>query len=368
MLPIDSDLNELPKWLAIKECLRSRISAGALGKEGDSFPTVRHIAAQHGVALVTAHKVVKILRDEGYIRSDGKRNVITALAGGAQRRLGFLATMPDNPFFAALARHTTEYAAARGYEVLCAYSSYDLEREKRLLNSFQRERVAGILACPADVRLSGATYSSCSIPLVFLGRKPEDNESDAVLPENFSAGQSVARHLWDCGARSFAYIGLRGYDSDPRLQGFRSGLVGLGAELADSSLAFADNLNWESAVQSVVEITHRLPRPVGLFCYHDLLASRVMRALSAQRLRIPEEIMVVGFDDLPLAAELSPALTSVSYPLQQMSELAIERILKRICGDPSPPSIHSLEPRLMIRASTGGVGVVSVAHTSVRGI
>lgn len=363
----DSAINsgDLPKWLAVKERLRSLIGAGAFGAEGENFQTVRSIAEQYGVALVTAQKVVKILRDEGFIRAEGKRNVITALAGGSQRRLGFLATMPDNPFFATLARHITENAAERGYEVLCAYSSYDLEREKKLLEMFQREKVAGVLACPADVRHSGAAYSSCGIPLVFLGRKPSDNEADAVLPENFSAGQAVARHLWDCGAKSFAYVGLRDYDCDPRLQGFRSGLAELGGELPDTALAFADNLDWDSAILNFIKVARSLPRPAGIFCFHDLLAARLMRALSAEGMRIPEDILVVGFDDLPLAAELTPALTSVAYPLRQMAELAIDRILKRIHGDSSPPCVHLLEPRLTIRASTGGAAIESTAHAAV---
>lgn len=357
--PIHS--HEFPKWLVVKERLSSLIVTGAFGAEGESFPTVRSLAEQHGVSLVTAQKVVTILRDQGFIRTEGKRYVITALAGGAQKQLGFLATMPDNPFFAALARHITDSAAERGCEVLCAYSSYDIKREKQLLDMFRREKVAGILACPADIHLSEPNFSTCATPLVFLGRKPMGSGADAVLPQNFSAGQAVARHLHNCGARSFAYVGLQDYDCDPRLQGFRAGLTECGVKLPDKALSFADKLDWDPAIRELVRIVSGLPHPTAVFCFHDLLAARAMRELSAQGLQIPGEILVAGFDDLPLAAELTPALTSVSYPLKQMAELAIDRILKRIHGDLSPPCVHSLDPRLVIRASTGGAGAEAYA-------
>lgn len=360
--------HDLPKWFSVKENLRAQIMAGAFGGEGDCFPTIRSLTEICGVSLVTAQKVVTILRDEGFIRSEGKRYVITSIASITKRRLGFLATMPDNPFFATLARHISEVAAERGCEVLCAYSAYDVAREKQLIEMFQREKVAGILACPADTHLSVPNFSSCRTPLVFLGRKPVDVQADAVLPQNFSAGQAIARHLHDCGASSYAYVGLKDYDCDPRLQGFRAGLAEFGAHLPDKALFFADNMDWDPTIRELAKAVSKLPHPTAVFCFHDLLAARAMRELSVKGLLIPDEVLVAGFDDLPLAAELTPALTSVAYPLRQMAELALERLLKRVQGDTSPPCVHSLDPRLVSRASTGGVTANAPPYTVAYGL
>jgi len=351
----DTNIERLPKALRVCEQLRNEIRNQKFGSQMTPFPPVRTLAERYDISLVTAQKVVTMLKEDGLLQLEGKRYLVACaepVKTVRPLRLGVVVTMLDNPFFAMLLKNIEIAADKRNIEVIAASSNYDTDREKELLSMFVRDGIDGILACPANETESTANFTDLKLPYVLIGRKVNNINADTVLVQNFSAGQAVARHMVSLGIKNFGYVGLVNYACDLRLQGFRAGLAEAGLELPDNMITTVDNQHINQMPSSLEGMLRQLRKPGGIFCFHDLLAARLLRLANRNHIRVPEDLAVVGFDNLPIAAELTPPLTSVAYPLDQMAETAVTAICRRIEGDSSRPIVNYLDPMLIIREST----------------
>jgi DNA-binding LacI/PurR family transcriptional regulator len=348
----------LPKGLRVKELLRREILEGKHGGPGAPFMPVRELAESRGISLVTAQKIVVMLKEDGVLSQSGRRHCVSEAVRPVSRkepRIAVIVTMLDNPFFSSLLKNIELAAEKRGVRVISASSNYDVEREEELLEMFAHDGVDGILACPANDKSSAPAFSALKIPCALIGRKISGVDLDAVLVNNFSAGQGAARHLTGIGLKHFAYAGFKNHVCDPRRQGFISGLAEAGFELSCEALVSAENNRLDLAVPDLERLLESLPKPAGVFCFHDLLAGRLLRLAARMSLRVPDDIAVIGFDNLPVAAELSPSLTSVAYPIDQMAETALSMLMGRVNGVKGRAVTSFLDPELIIRESTAGV-------------
>ena len=329
---------------------------GVYGVGGDSFITVRELALKSGASLVTAQKVMTMLQEEGLVGRKGRRNVILSLPpvpGRDGHLLGLLVTNLENPFFAQLAKQVENSARNRGFELITAGSDYDPEREREVLEMFARKGVGGVLACPCDSGSSGSNFAACSLPFVFIARRIAGVVADAVLVRNKEAGCDVARHLLECGYRNFAYVGVDNFASDPRRQGFFEELSRHGFRCGDGNVLLVDNQDIDASTRALTDFVMSQTKPVGMFCFHDLIAARLLKTAHFLGLNVPGDLAVVGFDNLPVSAELIPSLTTVAYPVDDMAELALDCLeslmnKKRI---PIESNIY-ISPKLVIREST----------------
>lgn len=260
----------------------------------------------------------------------------------------------DSPFFASLLKNAELATNRHGIELISTCSNYDLSRERQKLEMMIASGATGILACPANDVDSAPNFTGLELPFVLLGRRIEGIDADSVLVQNFSAGQAVARHLCRCGKTDFGYIGVKNFVRDPRMQGFRAGLAENGFKLGNDKIVLVDNNNIDSSSTAIGQLAGRLNPPSGIFCFHDLIASLLLRLAIRNGISVPEHLAVVGFDNLPVALELTPSLTSMDYPIDQMAETALELLMKRMNGSKSRPVVNYLEPTLVIRESTAG--------------
>ena len=342
--------------------LRSQIAAGEFGSPDGRFPTTRDLAVREHVSLKTAFRIICRLREEGILEKAGRGHRIAPLlpeAGGAARPLllGFLATCLESPYFAKLACHAEEFAHSVGASLIIASSNYDFSTECERLRMFCRQGVAGILLCPwASTPEQEAFYAGLPVPWVLLGRKLESTECDAVLVDNQRAAQRMARHLIEQGITEFAYIGQRGKVNDRRLFGFRAELAAAGFPLPEQKILRLDIQNHDrcrTAIEGLLK--KRGTGRLGIFCYHDLFAIRCLNLCLRLGIRVPDEVAVAGFDDLPGAAETYPPLTSVSYPVRDMVRLAFESLYTRIkFRTPGGGICRYLDSKLIVRGSTTG--------------
>ena len=339
--------------------LRERIAAGELGACGDRFMTTRELAAREKLSLKTAFRVIGSLRDSGLLEKSGRGHRIAPVlpeTGAAARPLliGFLAACLENPYFAKLAAYAEEFAHSVGASMIIASSSYDFATECERLRMFCRQGVAGILVCPrASTPREEAFYANLPVPCVMLGRRLESAECDAVLVDNQLAAQRVARHLIEEGITEFAYIGQSGKLNDRRLFGFRAELAAANFALPESRVLFLDGQRPEACRAAIAQLLEkRGPGRLGVFCYHDLFAIRCLNLCLRMGIRVPDEVAVAGFDDLPGAAETYPPLTSVSYPVRDMVRLAFESLYTRIKFHTSTGICRYLDSKLIVRGST----------------
>lgn len=339
--------------------LKNGIAAGKYGGSGGRFLTTREICECKQVSLKTAFHILTRLREDGILEKVGRDyRIASVFAPAAAEKpvlIGFLATCLESPYFAKLASHAEEFAHSIGASLIIASSNYDFEKECERLKMFCRQGVAGILICPwASTPEQEAFYSELPVPYVMLGRKLESADCDAVLVNNQKAAQETARHLVEQGLTEFAYIGQRGKVTDRRLFGFRAELGARGIPLPDSHILRVDSQNPDEFRNGLLRLLKKKRSGrLGIFCYHDLFAIRAISLCHQLGLRIPQDVAVAGFDDLPAAEETFPPLTSVSYPVQDMARLAFESLYTRIkFGSVSGGVCRYLDSKLIVRAST----------------
>lgn len=351
--------NLLPKAQRIKEELRNEIASGAFGESGSPFLTTRGLCDYKNISLKTAHRIINMLKDDGMLELQGKRHFICRTdskpeSADDKKLIGFLVTNLENPFFAGLAGHIQDFAREAGYELIIAASGYDAMQERDQLEMFCRQQVSGILACPWATDDNEEFYCGLPVPFTLIGRKLKTRDADAVLVNNNLAAQSVADHLIAEKFKHFAYIGPAGLQRDPRLTGFRASLFEQGYDLPEENILQLSNSNAEADISKIATfIKEKSHTRTGIFCFHDLFAVRALNVCHSLNISVPARIGLVGFDNLPVASEVFPPLTSISYPVREMAQIAFNILLGKLEKQENNDGItRYLESKLIIRKSS----------------
>ena len=352
----DASHRRSPTIPRLAEQIRRQILSGVHGAPGERFLTVRKLAETYKVSLVTAQRVMTALRDAGFVILNGNKSRVAIPENvSAGKLVGMVVTNLESPFFASLAREAQRAVVRAGAKMVIAGSDYDLERERGILEMFMASKVDGVLACPGVAPDTRGLYAGLKVPFVFIARELGGLEADAVLADNRAAARKTARHLLELERRCHAYIGPSGLNDDHRWEGFAAGLKAGGVDLADIRKLTVDIKGYELEERRFADFLASLPKPAAVFCFHDLMAAMALRAAARLGLRVPQDLAVAGFDDLPIAASLRPSLTTSAYPLRDMAANAAEILLGRISrADNTSPTKRILSPALVVRESTGG--------------
>lgn len=357
----------MSKFDQIAQQVKAQILDGQHGGPGERFMTVRELAERFGVALTTAQKVLKQLKDDGLLVADSTSpaKISPAVAsveanepgGSGPKRIGLVVTDLTNPFFSRVSRHIQQVASEAGYQVLVTSSESEFERERRLIDGFLEIGVEGLLVCPGLDDACVSLYRRLidqRVPLSFVSRRVEGIEADFVVVHNFVGGASMAGHLLSVGYKSFGYIafGPR-LKRDERLRGYRSALLEEGFELGAEEIVHGDGRDIAHGHRAMQSIMDRGRPPRAIFAYNDLLAIGALRYCQEQGIAVPGEVAIAGFDNLPECRVTSPPLTSVAYPIQSIARLAVRNLIERVEGAADrPPHRILLEPHVVVREST----------------
>jgi DNA-binding LacI/PurR family transcriptional regulator len=318
-----------------------------------SHPTVsRALSNSPLVKGETAKRIRQIAASLGYRPSA----IARSLATKKTKTIGVVVTSIADPFIADVVSGVEEAANDHGYSVFLANSNANPDREVRVVHSFHERRVDGILVTASRV---GALYvpllSQLKVPIVLINNQHPD-ETDhfiySVTIDNIKASTQVMRHLIGLGHKRIAYIGDRGgFQSDiERLAGYRQALASAEYPFLPELVVHGDGKpgGGEQAMESLLALANP---PTAVFCYNDMSALGALRALHSHGIKIPEELSVVGFDDLAIASYTSPLLTTVSQPKQQMGRMAMEIMIKLLSRIDSKTNIK-VEGELIVREST----------------
>ena len=360
---------ELTSSLAarVSHLAAAEIRAGQHGQPGDRFLTVRQIAERFDISLVTAQRAMEILKQQKILQADSTRRSIihldlkcgVAVSDGVKiRRLGMVVTNLASPFFSRLAHHVRSFASQMGCQVLLASSDYDSAHEQDIIDGFFDIGVQAILASPGPGSESRAIYNrvleQTDVRLAFISRRIEGCPVDSVLVQNMTGAGKVAEHFWQQGHRRLGYLGFRSdFEQEPRLMGFRAALHARGIELTEDQIVYAEDWRPEAGQKAMAKLMKVASPPTAVFAFHDLLALGALCYCRENKLRVPHDVALVGFDDLPESRVTTPALSTVSYPLRSMAELATQMVL-RATEDMSGREPHTvfLEPSLVVRLSS----------------
>ncbi|WP_027479288.1 LacI family DNA-binding transcriptional regulator [Gryllotalpicola ginsengisoli] len=320
---------------------------------GVSVGTVSNVL--NGKATVrpeTVERVLAAVAELGFVRNDAARQ----LRAGVSRSIGMIVLDAGNPFFTGLARAAEQRALAEGRAVLLANSDEQPEREALYLDLFEQQRVAGLLISPVGDAMDRLhALHGRGTPTVLVDRFSDDPGFSSVSVDDVAGGRMAAAHLLETGRRRIAFVGgpRRLRQVADRLRGARQALRGR----TDASLSVLPTraLTVDDGRRAASELL-RLPasdRPDAVFAANDLLAIGVLQGVLEER-RVPGELAIVGYDDIPFAASMAVPLTSVRQPYARMGERAVE-LLEREIADPSRADREHVvfEPELVVRASSG---------------
>jgi LacI family transcriptional regulator len=300
------------------------------------------------VAPETAERVHQAISDLGFVRNDAARQ----LRAGTSRCIGFVVLDVGNPFFTDLARAAEERAAESGLAVLIANSGEQPDREAAGLDLFEEQRVRGVLISPVDeitgrleqMRLRGT-------PSVLVDRMAATPGFSSVSVDDVFGGRTAVQHLLDGGRRRILFVGgpLDLEQVRDRLEGAREAVASVPG--ATIEVLPVGALTVRHGVDAGREILAMAEPPDAVFAANDLVALGVLQALVLGRLSVPDDIALVGYDDIEFAASAGVPITSVRQPRDRMGAIAVDLLLAEIEGETERSRVV-LQPELVERESS----------------
>jgi len=314
--------------------------------------TVSHVV--NGTRFVSAEARARV---EHAILALGYRpNALArSLRRGQSHTLGLLLPDSGNPFFAEMGRAVEQAASEAGFSVILCNTENDRARERHYLGALARKQVDGIVLVAAEERgqaLQGLLRAR--MPVVATDRERPGLAVDTVVAEHERGGELATRHLLSLGHRRIACIaGPRALSpSALRVAGWRRALEEAGAEADPALLVHGDFHPGTGAAAARALLA--LPRPpTAVFACNDLMALGVLRAAAELGRRVPDDLAVVGYDDIELAPFASPPLTTVAQPKREMGREAVRLLTARIADRSRPPQRTVLPVALRVRRSCG---------------
>ncbi|MGC3874682.1 LacI family DNA-binding transcriptional regulator [Halomonas sp. GXIMD04776] len=318
---------------------------------GVSITTVSHVVNDtRRVAPETLERVQRAISELGY-RPD---SVARTLKSNRSHTIGMIVTTAHNPFFSAVIRGVEDHCFANGYSLVLCNADDVEEKQLTYLQTLLDRRIDGLIVmtsrnAPAFVE----ALKQQRLPTILMDAAPSADQDIAVVNDDSRLGAKLAiDHLLAQGFEDIAL--LTGPEDHPRsrerlagaLEALQAAGIGMPVERIVTTNLLADG--GFRAMQRLLE--HR-PYPQAIFAFNDLVAIGAMRAAHECALRVPEDLSVVGYDDIELARYLSPALTTIHQPIYELGATATAQLIERLEHDrPLDPSL-SLAPRLVIRES-----------------
>jgi LacI family transcriptional regulator len=338
--------------------------------------TIADVARRAGVSTATASRVLSGVgraRPETHARVEAAARELgfrpSEIARSLKRRstltLGLIITDIENPYFPQLVKAVEDAAVAEGYAILLCNADEDPEREASYLDLLVERRVDGLIVAASTIGSRQSEWlATTALPLVLVNTPAPLGTLPTIVSDNRGGGQAAADHLLGLGHRRFGYLlpPPRNRDAPERLDGVRDALVaaGLPAEGADSVLAIGRGLpTVTGGATAMLALLESAARSTAVIAYNDLMAIGAMRAIRDRGLRVPDDISLVGFDDVAFAAYVEPALTTLHQETAEMGRWAVATLtalIKAARGeiDTARTPEHRVVPvELVIRASTG---------------
>jgi DNA-binding LacI/PurR family transcriptional regulator len=339
--------------------------------------TLADIAAR---ASVTPMTVSRVINSSGYVHAETRERVLrvaremnyrrNGLARGLKRQctetVGMVIGDIANPFAAELSRGVREVFEERGYTLFICISEHTAKEDVQAFDALADHRADGIIVATRASKSGNERLEELidsGIPVSLIGRDFRHPHADLVTADHLKGGYEATSHLIELGHKRIGFIGVS-LTQGLRLRRFQGylealkehalpledGLVVGGREGAEQMPGYSTE---EMGYDGMLKLLDLNERPTAVFARNDFTAMGALNAIKRAGLRIPEDIAVIGYDDIPLASHTSPALTTVRQPTREQGRAAAEFLLRRIEGDREQPRAEkTFACELVIREST----------------
>jgi LacI family transcriptional regulator len=328
--------------------------------------TIVDVANRAGVSAITVSRVVngsgpvsapvrarveQVIAEIGYVPN----SVARSLRSKKTDTIALIVTDMTNPFFTTVARGAEDAASDAGLMLIICNTDERDDEERRYVRMLLQRQVDGILIVPAQG--GAAAIAACReqrTPVVVLDRRLTGHDADVVRADSRAGAYELGHLLVSLGHTSIAVLsGPRSVSTaDDRVAGFRRALSDAGHVPPPRVIRGAFTV--ESGRQMTALALTSKPRPTALFAANNFIAIGALQALESMRVRVPEDVSVVGFDDLPPAMVAFPFLTVAAQPAYEMGERSVAVLLERMAAGPMPPFHEVVLPtQLVVRRSSG---------------
>ena len=333
--------------------------------------TIKDIARQAGVSHTTVsralngnpaipEKTAAVIRgiagEMGYLPSAAARGLKTRHT----QVLGVLVSRIDNPYFGEIIQGIEDGVKDAGYSIFIASSDMDPGQEKSVIQAFSEHRVDGVIIGSVPVnRNNYELLEKYAIPTVVINNQSLRNHKYAISHDDEYGAQQVTQHLIELGHRRIAYLGNTQANriNKNRLRGFKLELAAHGLDYKPELTTGQPGGEIENGVAGMRSLLEKSSDISAVFCFNDLTAIGALQVLHERGIRVPEDISVAGFDDIPYAAYTSPPLTTFEQPKYSIGVEAADMLMGLISrsegnGHNDHPITKKMRGQLLVRAST----------------
>lgn len=336
---------------------------------GVSLGTVSNVLNETaGVREPVRQRVLKAVQAAGYQPSQLAR----ALRRDKTDMIGMIIPDITNPFFPAVVRGAEDVAFSNGYRLVLCNTDNDHSKELVHLNELRTYLPAGLIVIPSnfsDLTAQAEVYQKAGTGVVCIDRLPKNWSGDSVTADNEEGAYNATRYLLQMGHTRLAAITgpLHLTNAQERLGGFKRAVYEAKLHLAQEYVQ-ETTFDKSGGFSKALVLLRLIPRPTAIFAGNDLIALGALLAIREAGLRCPEDVSLMGFDDLDFAEMTDPSLSSVSQSGYQLGTTAARILLDRLEGDQSPAKHLVLQTALKLRHSVAappvGSGSDSSAHSS----
>jgi len=288
----------------------------------------RAINNKQDINLETKKRVLKIAQDLGYVRNDTAVALRTKKTG----TIGVVIADNRNPFYAEVLNGMEVAARKKNYHIILANTQRDYKKEEEAINLLLNKRVDGLLIAPVQDRDDDIKkLIEANIPFVIVGRDFNDIDLDAVYNDEVKGGFLATEYLIKKGHKKIAFINgvLHKSPAKGRLKGYKKALKECEIPFNDALISVGD-IDVKDGYERTKQMLKKNLDFTAIFAYNDMMAFGAMQAIKEKDLRIPENIGLVGYDDILFSSLISPALTTIKLKKQELGVESVKLLLSRI--------------------------------------
>lgn len=323
-------------------------------RAGVSVTTVSHVVndTRH-VSAKGRERVEEAIRELGYVPNAMARS----LKSNTTSTLGMLIPNSSNPYFAEIVRIVEDRCFGAGYTLVLCNTDDEPRRQSVYLQVLAERRIDGLIVVSTGAGDDDSLVTQLHglrIPTVLVDREIADPACDLVETAHMQGGLLAVRHLLSLGHKRIACIGgpVGVMPSEQRIEGWRMALAEAGTAPNADALLWRGGFTSQGGYEAMHAILRTEEAPSAVFVCNDLMAIGALRAAHESGVRVPDELSIVGFDDIELSAYTSPPLTTVAQPKERIGALAVDMLLERVGGKRRDARKVVLQPELRVRAST----------------
>ncbi|WP_240009626.1 substrate-binding domain-containing protein [Marinomonas algicola] len=320
-------------------------------RAGVSTTTVSHVLNKtRFVAAKTQEKVFKAADDLHYAPSA----VARSLKVKTTKSLGMLVTTTLSPFYAELINYVEKHCYDEGYNLILCNTDGDSEKILSYLRMLSQKRVDGILVMCTEYNdsLSTSLAEKRDLPITVMDWGPTDAYLDRIQDNSAKGAHIATQYLIDQGHTEIAYIGgpLEKIPSQHRLEGFQDAMAQAGLNIRPEWVIESD-FECEGGKIGMRKLMSLEKRPSAVFVGNDMMAMGAMSEAQSAGVKIPEQLSIIGYDNISNSAYFSPPLTTVNQPKERLAKLAISTLIERLTNPRQTGKTMMLEPNLVVRSS-----------------